>query len=172
MSSSLITTYDPEWPALFEREAALLRPIFGDFLVAIHHFGSTSVPGLTAKPVIDILPVVRDIALVEGCSGALEALGYEVRGEYGIPGRRYFVRKSPYRVHMHVFGQDDQHQIDRHLAVRDYLRTHPEVAAAYAALKVELNERFGADIEAYVSGKDAFVKQLERDALTWYRSRR
>ena len=158
------------WPEEFRREAARIAAALGDQLVEIHHIGSTAVPGLAAKPIIDILPVVRDIEAVDAKNPAFEALGYECMGEVGIPGRRYFRRGGDRRTHqVHVFGQASQADILRHLAVRDYLRAHVDAAAAYARLKIALAAQFPFDIEAYCDGKDAFVRQLERDALAWYR---
>jgi GrpB-like predicted nucleotidyltransferase (UPF0157 family) len=168
MRNIRIVPYDPAWPAAFEAEAAVLSAIFGAGLVAIHHIGSTSVPGLPAKPVIDMMPLVRDIASIEGYLPALLAAGYESWGEYGIPGRRFFTRGGDeQRTHnVHVFQWDGDH-VQRHLDVRDYLRAHPAEAQAYAALKAALAERFPQDINGYMDGKDAFVKALERKAAAW-----
>ena len=86
------TDYSPEWPAQFRREAARLKTLMGDELVAVHHIGSTSVPGLAAKPIIDLMPLARDIARFDALSPVLEEAGYRAWGEYGLPGRRYFTR--------------------------------------------------------------------------------
>lgn len=163
-----ITDYQRRWPALYQEEAAAIRRILAGQLVGIHHIGSTSVPGLAAKPIIDILPVVRDIEAVDACNPAFARLGYEAMGEFGIPGRRYFRKGGDLRTHqLHVFASRDEEQIRRHLAVRDYLRTHPRDAAAYAALKRALAQKYPEDIEGYCDGKDAFVQDLERRALAW-----
>ena len=82
----VISDYDPAWPEEFRREAAAIARILGDNLTAIHHIGSTAVPGLAAKPIIDIMPVVRSLGAVDGSRAALESLGYEYLGEFGIPG--------------------------------------------------------------------------------------
>ncbi len=84
-----VTAYDPRWPQLYEREAAAISAALGGALAAIHHIGSTAVPGLAAKPIIDIMPVVHSLSGADAARGALEALGYEYLGEFGIPGRRY-----------------------------------------------------------------------------------
>ena len=89
MRHIIVVPHDPAWAGAFEDEAALLRPVFGDNLVAMHHIGSTAIPGIHAKPVIDMLPVVKDIAAVDSLNPQMEALGYEPMGEYGIPGRRF-----------------------------------------------------------------------------------
>lgn len=164
-----VSEYDKRWETLFAEEARRIRDILGEELLAIHHFGSTSVPGLRAKPIIDILPVVRNIERVDQFNGQMEALGYECMGEFGMIGRRYFRKGGDRRTHhVHIFQEDNRADIDRHLAVRDYLRTHPEAAGDYGALKASLAERHPTDMEAYMDGKDAFVKELERKALAWY----
>ena len=88
MRNIVVVPYDPQWQVLFEQEAEKIRSVLGDLLIEIHHIGSTSVPGLAAKPVIDMLPIVRDIALVDGLNPQFEAIGYEPMGENGITGRR------------------------------------------------------------------------------------
>jgi GrpB-like predicted nucleotidyltransferase (UPF0157 family) len=163
-----VVPYRVEWPALFSEEAERLRAVFGPELIALHHIGSTSVPGLPAKPIIDMLPEVRDIRAVDGLNEALAGLGYLARGEYGIPGRRYFTKGGPtHRTHhMHCFEHDDP-GFARHLAFRDYLIAHPEEAEAYGRLKLALAQQFPTDIVAYMDGKDAFIKEVERKALAW-----
>src|SRR5688572_26829142 len=84
--------YSADWPRLFESEAERLRRLLGAELVAIHHIGSTAIPGLAAKPIIDLLPVVRQIDRVDALTPAFEAAGYRAWGEYGLSGRRYFTR--------------------------------------------------------------------------------
>ena len=168
-----VVAYDPAWEARYCEEAALVAEILGPELEAIYHIGSTSVQGLWAKPVIDLMPMVRDVARVDAFNGRFEAIGYECMGEFGIGGRRFFRKGGDARSHhVHVFESGNRHDIERHLAVRDYLRTHPEVAEAYGRLKCGLAERFPEDIDGYCDGKDAFVKQMERDALLWRREGR
>jgi len=121
-----VVDYDPEWPALFEAEAERIRAACGRVVVEIEHIGSTSVPGLAAKPIIDIMPGVEDIA---GARARLEAgmrgLGYESLGEYGIPGRLYFRKGVPRSHHVHVF-EVGKPEWRKHLLFRDYLRAHEE----------------------------------------------
>lgn len=164
-----IVDYNEDWVEEFKREAAELSQVFGDELVAIHHIGSTSVPALQAKPIIDIMPVVRRIERVDAFNPQMEALGYEAMGELGIPGRRYFRKGGDDRTHhVHVF-QEGSAEIERHLAFRDYLRARPDIAARYGELKAQLARQFPHDIDAYMDGKDAFVKEVEREALVWRR---
>ena len=166
-----VVPYTSAWITRYQEEAARLRQVFGEELVEIHHIGSTSVPGLRAKPVIDIMPVVREITRVDGLDDAMRALGYEALGEFGIPGRRYFRKGGFDRTHnVHVFQHGSEH-IERHLAVPAYLRAHPDVAAEYGRLKAELARQFPEDIYGYMDGKDAFVKEVERAALLWYRGK-
>src|SRR4051812_24554265 len=164
------TEYSPEWPLLFAVEAATLRALLGQELVVIHHIGSTAVPGLAAKPIIDLLPVVVNIDRVDAHTPALAAAGYKAWGEYGLPGRRYFTKDNcEYRTHnIHIFqeGNDD---IERHLALCAYLRSHVEVREDYARLKREVYARHPADIQSYMGGKDAWIKRVEQVAVNWYR---
>lgn len=165
-----VVGYDPRWPQMFAEEAEKIQKILGENCLAVHHIGSTAVPGLAAKPIIDILPVVRDLSLVDAQNAEFEAIGYECMGEFGIAGRRYFRKGGDERTHqIHIFAQESMQDIARHLAVRDYLRAHPSAAAEYGALKRRLAEEFSEDIEGYCDGKDAFVKQLEQTALRFAR---
>lgn len=163
-----VAPYDPAWPGLFQAEAARLAAVFGEELRAIHHMGSTSVPGLAAKPIVDILPEVHDIQRIDDLNEAMIALGYAPKGENGIPGRRFFSKTvdGVRRFHVHVFQAGDP-EIERHLAFVQYLRAHPDQAAAYGRLKQALAERFSADIDGYADGKNDFVQEMERKALAW-----
>lgn len=159
-----------KWAQMFKDESYLIKGILGDELVDIHHIGSTSVSGLKAKPIIDIMPVVKSIEKVDLFNKQMEQLGYEPMGEFGIKGRRYFRKGTANRTHqIHVFQLDNQLDINRHLAVRDYLRTHPGDAKQYGDLKEDLAKKFPNDILSYGNGKDSFVKELERKALVWYK---
>lgn len=164
----IVTEWTPEWEMMFEKEAELIRHILGENCVAVHHIGSTAVPGLWAKPVIDMMPVVRDIRKVDLQEALFGQAGYEYLGEFGIPGRRYLRKGGDERTHqIHIFEESHTSETERHLAVRDYLRTHPEIARQYGELKKVLAEKFPYDIDGYCDGKDAFVKKMEREALEW-----
>lgn len=165
----VVVDYDPLWPLLFRKEADAISRILGDNLVLIHHIGSTSVPFLAAKPIIDIMPVVKDLSGVDAVSGDFVKLGYEYLGEFGIKGRRYLRKGGQERTHqIHIFQMEDDTNILRHLAFRDYLRSHRDVAMEYAELKKDLAARFPYDIDGYCDGKDAFVKKIENLALAEY----
>lgn len=163
-----VVDYRPEWKEEYKKEAKKIRKILGKNCVAIFHIGSTSVPGLKAKPIIDIMPVVKDLSAVDAHNAQMEALGYQCFGEYGIAGRRFFAKGGDERTHhVHVFEEKNQQAVQRHLAVRAYLASHPERAAQYGALKERLAAEFRYDNDGYCGGKDAFMKELEQDALKW-----
>jgi GrpB-like predicted nucleotidyltransferase (UPF0157 family) len=166
------TDYSPDWPAAFEQEAERLRTLLGEKLVAVHHIGSTSVPGLAAKPIIDLLPLVGAIAAVDERTPLFREAGYRDWGEYGLPGRRYFTRdRHGVRTHnLHVYQSGDP-AVERHLAFCAYLRRHEPVRREYEALKRAVYARHPADIPAYNDGKDAWIKRIEPLALQWYRLR-
>lgn len=163
-----VVTYDESWPEQFRKEAALLGDVLRRHLVYMHHIGSTSVPGLSAKPVIDIMPVVDEIEKVDSSTARLREHGYEELGEFGLPGRRFFRKGGDVRTHhVHVYAVGNP-EIDRHLAFRDYLRARPDEAQAYQKLKVRLAERYPHDIEGYMDGKNSWVQKTEAKALAWW----
>lgn len=160
----------PEYKRLFDREAHLLRAILGTHLTGIFHIGSTAVPHLYAKPVIDILIAVDTLKAADMRQGIFEKAGYEYLGEFGIEGRRYLRKGGDERTHqVHIFDRADRLNIDRHLAVRDYLIRHPEMRDAYGLLKCDLALRFPLDIAAYCEGKAEFMQELEKRALEEFR---
>jgi GrpB-like predicted nucleotidyltransferase (UPF0157 family) len=169
----IVVPYDPQWTEEFARASAEIKTALGDTLLEIHHIGSTAIPGMWAKPVIDLLPVVEDLAALDARAAEMESLGYEVMGEFGIPGRRYFRRDNAAGErthHVHAFQRGSPHVV-RHLAFRDFMRAHPESAREYAELKCRLAAAHPDDIEAYMDGKDAFVKRMEAQAVAWASAR-
>lgn len=166
MDEVIVVDYDPAWPCLFVQEAEVIQKTVGDALVAVEHVGSTSIPGLAAKPVIDILVGVMSLAAGASVSPALEALGYENRGENGIPGRLFF-RKGPMQYqrthHLHMV-ETDHEQWTMMLTFRDYLRAHPDDARHYEALKRSLAVQFRDNRRAYTDGKEDFVKAVLKKA--------
>ena len=161
--------YSLDWPRLFELEAVRLRELLGSELVAIHHIGSTAIPGLAAKPIIDCLPVVRQMERMDALTSAFAAAGYRAWGEYGLPGRRYFTRDDATgtRTHnVHIYG-DGNADITRHLAFRDYLLAHPLLCQEYEEVKRRAYALFPADIERYNDAKEEWIKRVEREAIAW-----
>ncbi len=164
-----VLNYDPEWPLKYERERKAIAEILDGNGISIYHIGSTSVPGLAAKPIIDMMAVVRSLEKVDDARGKFSELGYEYLGEFGIAGRRYFRKGGDERTHqIHIFQADDWNNIGRHLAFRDYMRTHEKERAEYAKIKTALAQRFPYDIDGYCDGKDAFVREMEKRALLEY----
>lgn len=164
-----VTPYNDKWPLMFKEEVAKLHAILGSEVLEIHHIGSTAVKGLQAKPIIDIMPVVKNISQVDSYNMLLESVGYEAKGENGITGRRYFQKGGYNRTHhVHVFEKGSPH-IERHIAFRDYLRVFWNEAQAYGVLKKKLMEQHPYNMDSYISGKAQFVMELERKAMGWYR---
>jgi NAD-dependent deacetylase len=161
-----VVDYDPEWPRRYEEVAERVREAFGENVVEIEHMGSTAVAGLAAKPIIDVSVGLRSLELEEDQVGAMEALGYEYLGEFGLPGRLYFRKGHGPRTHVHAVEWDGEHW-HRHRAFRKYLRTHPEEAAEYA----EEKRRIAAEadgLEEYWERKQPLMDELFARAWRWY----
>jgi len=167
----VLAQHDPAWASKFAREAERLTRAFGDLPLDLHHIGSTAIPGLIAKPVIDMLAVAPSVEALDTRGAAFNALGYQVMGEFGIPCRRYFRKDNTAgrRTHqVHAFAQGSS-EIARHLDFRDYLRAHPAVAVAYGALKQTLAGSCLGDMQCYSDGKTAFIRDVEQRAAVWKR---
>jgi len=156
----VVVDYDPEWPRLFARLRARALEALGDPAAEVEHIGSTAVPGLAAKPVVDLDVVVRREEDVPRAGERLERVGYVHQGDKGVPGREAFAwPDGEPRHHLYVVvGGSPAHR--RHVLVRDYLLAHPEEARAYGELKKELAERYRSDRAAYTEAKDAFTDRL------------
>ena len=164
-----VVPHDSSWRETFDAEASAVARALGDTVQEVHHIGSTAIPGIYAKPVIDLLVEVKSFADVDNHNEPMNRLGYEAMGEYGIPGRRYFRKDSTAGVrthHVHVFKQGSAEGV-RHLAFRDYMKAHPDEAQAYSELKQRLARAHPDDIESYMDGKDAFIKEVDRKAARW-----
>jgi len=161
-----VVEYDESWPEQYRREEALLQGIFGDRLVSIHHIGSTAVPGLCAKPIVDILVFVKEIETIDDLNPEMERSGYMARGENCVPGRRYYVKRSKdgnHTHHVHVYGQA-YGESSKEIRFRDALRRNPRLARQYAELKRGLSKAYYTDPKAYTDGKTVFVQHaLRRD---------
>jgi len=166
----VIVDYDPAWPAAFERERDLLRWVLGDLLLEVEHIGSTAVPGLDAKPIIDIMAAVGRLDDAEAAASLLERLGYEYAPELNaaIPERRFFRKRASGRRthHLHIVEPNCDFW-RRHLLFRDYLRAHPAAARCYARLKRELAGRCGDDLHRYTDAKTPFIREIEARARVW-----
>lgn len=164
-----VVPHNPRWRDAFEAEAKHVAAALDENVVAIHHIGSTAVPNIYSKPVIDLLVEVRDITEVDEQSAAMESLGYEVMGEYGIPGRRYFRKDNQegIRTHnLHTFEAGSA-EAERHLAFRDYMIAHPADAQRYSELKRKLAEEHPQSMDGYMDGKDGFIKEMDGRAAQW-----
>lgn len=155
----LVVKYDPEWPRRYEEERARIIAALGGLITGIEHVGSTAVPGLGGKPIIDIMVGVARLEDGERCVGPLEGLGYEYRGEAGIPGRLFFRKGQPRTHHIHLVEQGSDFWKDL-LLFRDFLRANPEIVAEYDRLKKELAARFRTDREAYTEAKTHFIRSV------------
>ena len=163
-----VLPYDPIWPQIYLVEVDQVSTVLGSNLLAAHHIGSTGVPGLAAKPTIDILLIVRELTALDACNTALADLGYQAMGEHGIMGRRYFSKKEGDRhlFHMHAYAEGHA-DITRHLNFRDYLIAHPAAALDYQALKQGLAVQFRDAPAEYTAGKADFIGEVEGRAKAW-----
>jgi GrpB-like predicted nucleotidyltransferase (UPF0157 family) len=162
----VIRDYDPQWPALYEEEKALILGAISEWVVAIEHVGSTSVPGLAAKPIIDITVAVRQIGDALHCIPPLATVGYFYvpSAEVYIPERRYF-SKGPQARHRHLHMVEATSAFwQEHILFRNYLRAHPATAQEYAALKRRLAETYGSDHMGYTDAKGDFIHSVVAQA--------
>jgi NAD-dependent deacetylase len=163
-----VIDYDPEWPKLYAEEAARVREALGPAVKEVEHVGSTAVPGLAAKPIIDLTVGLRQLELTPAQIGAMQVLGYEYLGEHGLPGRLFFRREAAGRRthHVHVVEWDGDHWRS-HRAFRDYLRSHPTEAADYAEEKRRIAAE-AAGLDDYWERKQPYVDELFTRAWRWY----
>lgn len=168
MSSRQITLvdYDINWPAKFEAEKKQIVNSLNDCVIECFHIGSTSVPGLAAKPIIDILLVVSSLDSLDRCQLELEKIGYIAKGENGICGRRYFIKGIQVRsFHLHAY-ESNHPDIVRHLAFRDYLKNNPDIAKEYQKIKKQAIIIANNEPEIYSEYKNPFIKKHESIALS------
>ncbi|WP_240207456.1 GrpB family protein [Vibrio sp. CyArs1] len=163
-----VVDYRPSWAGAFCDEKVLLESVLNlTNVVEIHHIGSTSIKGLCAKPIIDILIEVKSLECLDKNNDSMRSLGYEVKGEFGITGRRYFQKggvQRSHQVHAFLVGSPE---INRHIAFRDYLTAFPEIALRYGKLKREGATICNHDIILYCSHKDNFIKEHVAKAVRW-----
>jgi len=163
--------HSPRWAAMAAEESRRLKAALGDLLIVVHHIGSTAIPPIMAKPVVDLIPIVSDISGLDEHEETVRALGYRWFGEFGLPGRRYCYRKdaqSGQRLFQLHCYQDGSPEIPRHIAFRDYLRAHPALAREYEAEKIRAAAVRRDDVNAYNDEKNDWIKRVEKDALAWF----
>jgi GrpB-like predicted nucleotidyltransferase (UPF0157 family) len=161
--------YDPAWEENARQQAARLTAAIGKAIITVHHIGSTAIPGIRAKPIIDLIPVVLSHGEFEKSRSAVEGLGYTWWGQYGLPGRRYCTLDDPLTgrrtVQLHCYEQGSS-EIVRHLAFRDYLRSRPDLAREYDAEKGRCRDLHPLDSHAYTDCKEAWIRRIETQALS------
>ncbi len=159
-SPVIIEDYDPRWPDHFEVLRSRIASVLGPLAAAIEHVGSTAIPGLAAKPIIDVDILMRTPSDLAAVIKRLESLGYGYRGDLGVPGREAFRAPAGEIPHHLYVCPPESREFYRHVAFRDYLRAHTDDAKAYATLKRELAERFRTEREAYNQAKSEFVEGI------------
>lgn len=165
--------HDPTWAEEARYESARLSHMLGNALVTVHHVGSTAIPGIRAKPILDFIPEFATILALDETRGLLESLGYVWWGEYGLSGRRYCTLDDPStgrrRVQLHGYLTGSA-EIVRHLAFRDFLRTRTDVAQAYDAEKDRCRVLHPLDSHAYSDCKGAWIHRIQEEAMLAYLS--
>ncbi|HJO93967.1 MAG TPA: GrpB family protein [Victivallales bacterium] len=167
-----VVGYDKSWPASYLKEQAVIRQILSKEIINIHHIGSTAVPNLKAKPVIDILLEVNDVKSLDKYDKDMKQIGYIPKGEFGISGRRFYLKGKINRTHhIHAFTKNS-FEAKRHLAFRDYLIANCNIAYEYGQLKEKNALLCNINIEMYCSLKNDFIKYHEKLALGWWNNNR
>ncbi|MGD0674039.1 MAG: GrpB family protein [Polyangiaceae bacterium] len=170
-----LVAHDPTWSVIAIRETERLRAALGPVLLKVHHIGSTAIPTVRAKPIIDLVPVVGSLEEVDAHRGDIEALGYVWWGEMGIAGRRYCIRtdsatgRRVAQLHIYAVGAE---RIVAHLAFRDYLLGHPEEARAYEAQKMRAQALHVDDVNAYNAVKESWMRACIERAVAWQRDQK
>jgi hypothetical protein len=156
-----LVAHNPGWSKSFADEANAIKAILKKNCIQVHHIGSTAIPNIYAKPIVDLLPVVKDIHSVDSLNPEFEKLGYTCMGEYGIPDRRFYWKSKTKRTHhIHLFEQGST-EISRHVAFKNFMLEHPDYAQAYSLIKQCLAEVFSDDIENYVNAKSSFIQMMD-----------
>ena len=163
-----IAFYNPKWKAVYEREANRILGAVVSTGARLYHVGSTSVPGIHAKPILDVLMAVSSLENLDAVKGKIEQLGYQARGEYGLEGRRYFVLKKEGKTYVHLHcWQEERVEILRHIIFRSYLQHNPEMAKKYDAVKLEVLRQTGLSRSAYQDSKAPIIDEIMAKAQQW-----
>jgi GrpB-like predicted nucleotidyltransferase (UPF0157 family) len=169
-----LVPHSPRWAEMAAAETRALKGALGDVLVRVEHIGSTSIPGIMAKPIVDLIPIVKSVEVLDGALPRVTALGYECLGEFGLAGRRYCRRNDPAtgkrQFQLHCYAEDSP-EIARHLAFRDYLRAHPAKAKEYEAEKIRAAALYPDNTLDYNAEKNDWIKATESVALRWWEER-
>lgn len=155
--------YNPLWEKLFEEEKKQLQSIIGNEILDLQHIGSTSIPGIIAKPILDIGIAVNSFEAAVICIKPLETIGYTYKGESGIPRRHWFAKGELTTHHVHILEVHSPNW-KNNLIFRDYLRQNSEIAKQYAELKIQLLQQFNGDRDAYQAGKKPFIDRILQQA--------
>ena len=162
--------HSPQWAEMAMVEGARLKSALGANLLRVEHVGSTSIPGILAKPIVDLIPLVGDLDALDRARPEIEALGYDWLGEFGLPGRRYCRMNDPltgkrkFQLHCYAVASPE---VARHVAFRDYLRAHPGIARTYEREKQRAAALHPDDTMKYNDAKNDWIKRTEREALAW-----
>ncbi|MBW4665165.1 MAG: GrpB family protein [Chroococcus sp. CMT-3BRIN-NPC107] len=162
----IVVNYNANWSSQYEQEKQQILLDLGDTVTNIQHIGSTAVPGLAAKPVIDMLLGLKQIPPLLMQVSRLEAIGYSYHGEFGIPGRHYFRKGIPRSHQIHAVLTDSEFW-ERHILFRDFLRNNPQAAQRYETLKRKLAQEFAGDRTSYTNNKTPLIEQLLVEAKLW-----
>lgn len=166
-----LEAHDTRWASYAADESKALVAVLGASLLEVHHIGSTAIPNIRAKPIVDMIPVVTSLSELDCRRGALEELGYEWWGELGLSGRRYCPKSDPGTgrrlVQLHCYAKGSS-EITRHLAFRDYLRAHPHIAQAYEREKIRCQVLHPDDSHAYSDCKSPWIRKVEAEALSYF----
>jgi GrpB-like predicted nucleotidyltransferase (UPF0157 family) len=163
-----LVPHNPEWSQQANQEISRLLEGLSFSIIGVYHIGSTSIPGIKAKPILDFVMEVDDLDDVLKSAAEFEALGYKSKGEFGIPGRQFFIRDTDGERshHLHVF-QKGHPDIERHTIFRDYLRANPDAAQDYEKLKEKLAKRFPKQSSNYTAAKSDFILSMDEVARYW-----
>lgn len=157
-----VVDYNPDWAKAFKEESKKIKEALGKNCVIVQHIGSTALKGMKARPIIDIMPIVKDLSQSIECREKLEALGYECKEEH-----LYVKSEGNTAYCIFILADRNKSESGRHLAIREYLRAHEDTAKEYAELKTKLAAEFPYDQNGYCDGKNEFLKALEEKAVAW-----